>query len=416
MSKEKLVPELRFPEFLEDREWSYCAIGSVGNVITGGTPSKEEVEFWGGNFVWTTAQDFKKKYILNSVQKLTQKGKDKSRVIPKDSILVTCIASIGLNAINKVECATNQQINSIICNLENYFEFVYYSISRNSQRLKDLAGRTAVPIINKSIFEKFIIQKPESIQEQQKIASCLSSLDELIEAHRQKLETLNGHKKGLLQNLFPQEGETVPRYRFKEFENDGEWEDKILGKMAELTSSKRVHLADYVSSGVPFFRGKEISQLKNNQIPDDVLYISKNQYNEIKEKYGVPNKGDILITAVGTLGNVYCIKNDDEFYFKDGNLIWMKNISVDSSFLEIVLDVDKEKIMGSAIGSSQKALTMVALNKLQFKIPENQKEQQKIASCLSSLNMLIIKQTEKTEQLHLHKKGLMQGLFPKISD
>ena len=113
---------------------------------------------------------------------------------------------------------------------------------------------------------------------------------------------------------------------------------------------------------------------------------------------------------------MYCIKNDDEFYFKDGNLIWMKNISIDSHFLEVLLDVEKEKVLASAIGSSQKALTMAALNKIEFPIPKNPQEQQKIASCLSSLDTLITAQQEKIEQLKLHKKGLMQGLFPKIKE
>ena len=197
------VPKLRFKEFENSGEWVEYPINSIGEVVTGGTPSKEENEYWGGDFVWVTAQDFKGKYITDSVLKLTQKGKEKSRIIPKNSVLVTCIASIGLNGINKVECATNQQINSVVCNSENHYEFVYYSITKNGNRLKNLAGQTAVPIINKSVFEKFIIHKPKSYQEQQKIAACLSSIDDLINAQSQKIETLKLHKKGLLQGLFP---------------------------------------------------------------------------------------------------------------------------------------------------------------------------------------------------------------------
>jgi len=203
----------------------------------------------------------------------------------------------------------------------------------------------------------------------------------------------------------------IPTLRFPEFENDGEWEEKKLGDIAELTSSKRVHLSDYVPSGVPFFRGKEISLLKNNQIPNDILYISQEHYNEIKERYGVPEIGDILITAVGTLGNVYCVQDSNMFYFKDGNLIWMRSISEDSRFLEILLNVKNEAILSSAIGSSQKALTMVALNKLKFAFPKR-KEQQKIADCLSSVDGLISAQSQKVELLKEHKKGLMQQLFP----
>jgi type I restriction enzyme S subunit len=291
--------------------------------------------------------------------------------------------------------------------------YLFKSSSIRTQIKRESQGSKVLGI-SKGRLSDISIYFPQNKSEQQKIASCLSSLDEVIAAHIQKLDTLKAHKKGLMQNLFPTNSITnVPNYRFPEFLKDGEWVEKKLGEVAELTSSKRIHLADYVPSGIPFYRGKEISQLKNNNIIEDILYISEEQYKSIKEKYGVPKIGDILITAVGTLGNIYCIKSNKKFYFKDGNLIWMKNITLDSVFLEVLLDVEKEKVLASAIGSSQKALTMAALNKLEFNVPKNPKEQQKIASCLSSLDDLITAQMEKIAQLKLHKKGLMEGLFPR---
>ena len=202
--KNKLIPKLRFPEFENDGEWENVSIENVGNVVTGNTPSKKESSFWGGNNIWITAQDFKGKYIYDSVLKLTNEGREKVRIIPKNSVLVTCIASIGLNGINKVECSTNQQINSIICSSSYSYNFVYYAIESNLVRLKRFAGQTAVPIITKSAFEKFNILTPPSLEEQQKIANCLSSLDELIEAQEEKLKLLKEYKKGLMQQLFPQ--------------------------------------------------------------------------------------------------------------------------------------------------------------------------------------------------------------------
>lgn len=197
------LPKLRFKEFEKDGEWVETKISSIGYVVTGSTPSKDDGEFWDGDFVWITAQDFKDKYISNSALKLTQKGKNKSRIIPTDSVLVTCIASIGLNAINKIECATNQQINAIVCNDNNFFEFIYYVIEYNKNRLKNLAGQTAVPIINKTVFESFEIKIPKVKAEQQKIANFLSSIDDEITAQTQKIEALKEHKKGLMQGLFP---------------------------------------------------------------------------------------------------------------------------------------------------------------------------------------------------------------------
>ena len=200
----KNVPDLRFPEFQGMKGWEKKQVKDFGGVITGNTPSKKEEKYWNGDFVWVTAQDFKGKYINDSILKLTKLGKDRARVIPKDSVLVTCIASIGLNAINKVECSTNQQINAICCNQEYNYEYVYYLVTYNTKNLKQLAGQTAVPIITKKSFEEFEVYAIENYDEQQKIADCLSSLDELIEATSRKLEILKEHKKGLMQQLFPQ--------------------------------------------------------------------------------------------------------------------------------------------------------------------------------------------------------------------
>jgi len=431
------MPELRFPEFENDGEWVNEQFGKVYSFLVTNSFSREYLNYENGTVKnihygdihtkFSTLFDITKESVpFINLDVPIERIREECYCIEGD--LIFADASEDMNDVGKSIEIVNLNKEKLLSGLHTLMarqinkkieigfggylfksEWIRKQIQREAQGAKVLgisAGRISTVMIS----------YPRYPQEQQKIASCLSSLDELITAHSQKLELLKDHKKGVMQNLFPQEGETVPQYRFPEFENDEEWVEKKLGDIAELTSSKRVHLADYVSSGVPFFRGKEISQLKNNQFPDDILYISNEQYKEIKDKYGVPKRGDILITAVGTLGNVYCIKNDDEFYFKDGNLIWMKNISIDSYFLEVLLDVEKKKVLASAIGSSQKALTMAALNKIDFQIPKNPKEQQKIASCLSSLDALIKAQAEKIEQLKLHKKGLMQGLFPKVAE
>lgn len=200
----------------------------------------------------------------------------------------------------------------------------------------------------------------------------------------------------------------VPELRFKEF--DGEFQKKKIGNIAELTSSKRVYLNDYVDIGIPFYRGKEITELRAGKKPDDILYITESSYNEFRSKYGVPQKDDILITAVGTLGNVLRIKNDDKFYFKDGNLIWFRKIQENSNYLEIALEFYKREIDKTSIGSTQRALTMVELRKLIFPFP-SLPEQQKIASFLSAVDEKIQQLTKKKELLEHYKKGVMQQLF-----
>ena len=203
----------------------------------------------------------------------------------------------------------------------------------------------------------------------------------------------------------------VPNLRFPEFE--GEWKARELEEICELTSSKRIYLSEYVDNGIPFYRGKEISELKQNIQPKDVLYISSELYNEYKNKYGVPQINDILITAVGTLGNVLVIKNKDPFYFKDGNLIWLKDINVESDFLAYLLEVNKKGLELSAIGSSQKALTMVELKKLTFSFPSKE-EQNKIATLLSLIDTRISTQSQIIEELKSLKKTLRSNLYQQI--
>ena len=116
------------------------------------------------------------------------------------------------------------------------------------------------------------------------------------------------------------------------------WEQRKLSDIAVLTSSKRVHAEDYVETGVPFYRGKEISELKEHKPISEVLYITEYKYNEISSMYGSPKKGDLLITAVGTLGNTWVI-DQTPFYFKDGNLIWFKDIKCNPKYLDYAMSL-----------------------------------------------------------------------------
>ena len=179
----------------------------------------------------------------------------------------------------------------------------------------------------------------------------------------------------------------IPKIRFKGFTEP--WEQRKLSDIAVLTSSKRVHAEDYVETGVPFYRGKEISELKEHKPISEVLYITEYKYNEISSMYGSPKEGDLLITAVGTLGNTWVI-DQTPFYFKDGNLIWFKDIKCNPKYLDYAMSTadGQKKILASAIGSNQKALTMVKLNELEFMFP-GKAEQDKIAEYFSYLDNLI---------------------------
>ena len=182
-------------------EWVEKKICEVGKVITGSTPSRSNPDLWNGNFVWVSAQDLKSKYIVDSVEKITEDGKNTCRVLPPNSVLVTCIASIGLNALSKVACATNQQINSVVCNSDNEPEFLYYQINNNVENLKMIAGQTAVPIINKGQFENFTLMFPNAKSEQTAIAQILTDMDNEIAQLEKERDKYKELKAGMMQVL-----------------------------------------------------------------------------------------------------------------------------------------------------------------------------------------------------------------------
>lgn len=148
--------------------------------------------------------------------------------------------------------------------------------------------------------------------------------------------------------------------------------NRQFDEICTLASSKRVFANDYAACGIPFYRGKEITLKQSGQPITEPLFIETSHFEDIKNKYGVPMKGDILITAVGTIGNSYLVQNE-EFYFKDGNIIWLKNFSHGLNYYVydfMKTSIFKQLLEGICIGSTQTALTIVALSKLLIKIPD----------------------------------------------
>ena len=188
------------------------------------------------------------------------------------------------------------------------------------------------------------------------------------------------------------------------------WKEKKLKYIAEITSSKRIYEYEYVDSGIPFYRGKEITALKNNQKIENFIYISEKRYNELKEKYGVPSKYDILITAVGTVGNAYTIEDDKPFYFKDGNLLWLKNIKEYPKFVEYLFECNKNILLNNFFGSVQHALTISRLENLTFCFPPLD-EQKRIASALSKIDAYLENTIKLIEEKERFKRGIAKKLL-----
>ncbi|WP_010198960.1 restriction endonuclease subunit S [Psychrobacter sp. PAMC 21119] len=153
-----------------------------------------------------------------------------------------------------------------------------------------------------------------------------------------------------------------------------DWTDYTLSELVEISSSKRIKRAEYIDKGIPFFRSKEIiERSKGNNISTEI-FISNERFKEIKARHGAPNKGDILLTSVGTLGVAYQVKDNEVFYFKDGNLTWFRHFKdmLNQNYLYwwLTSPLTQQKLYEVSIGSTQRALTISALQKLKINLPD----------------------------------------------
>lgn len=240
--------------------------------------------------------------------------------------------------------------------------------------------------INAQTYSKMPVLLPER-EFQDKLVYILNLIDDKIKLNNR----LNDNLEEQIRLLFNKYYESADN-------------EIVLSECCTLTSSKRVFAKEYVREGVPFYRGKEITLKRNGKSITDILYISEEHYEEIKNKYGVPNIGDILLTAVGTLGNSYMVQ-EEKFYFKDGNIIWLKDFkSKEANYY--IYDYMQSSLFSNAIdsiriGSTQSALTIVSLGKLKVLLPNESmlKEYYNLSKTIRDRINANIKETEKLSEL-----------------
>lgn len=193
------------------------------------------------------------------------------------------------------------------------------------------------------------------------------------------------------------------------FENQEYDEDKIVTKiklenLCNIGSSKRVYFDEYTDMGVPFYRGGEIISEKNSEPIKNELYISDDRYNELKEKFGAPNYGDILLTAVGTIGQSWFV-DKERFYFKDGNVIWLRGFKDNKMKYYIYSWMQSETfnniIKDLTIGSTQSAITIKDISKIEIIIPEKEVLNNYINLYKKIVNNIILSKKQKMKLLEL---------------
>ena len=295
--------------------------------------------------------------------------------------------------------------------VEQYYKYYFKTDKYIKDLNKDLEGIRDGKMVSYVQFSNILLPNPD-IKEQQKIADCLISLDELIATEVEKLALLKTHKKGLMQKLFPAEGKTVPEWRFPEFRDSEEWERKILGDLGVLISGLTYSPDDVRENGLLVLRS---SNIQNNSIAlDDNVYV--------REDIGGANysaKNDILICvrngSKSLIGKNALLPKDLPLCTHGAFMTVFRSETPKFVFQLLQTEVYSKQVKAD-LGATINSINGNNLRKYVFYVPKNFREQQKIADFLSSVDEKITAQSEKIQTLKLHKKGLMQGLFPSMQE
>lgn len=389
----KLIPELRFPEFEKDGEWETESLGDVADVYQPKTISQTDL-----------SEEGYPVYGANGIIGFYHEYNHET-----NQIAIACRGS-SCGTVNFTKPKSWITGNAMVVNVDQFNkidkEFMFFQLDHAN--LDYLVTGSGQPQITGSI-KKHEVFIPPLKEEQQKIASCLSSLDELIAAHKDKLDALKDHKKGLLQNLFPQEGERVPKFRFPEFENDGEWEEKKLGEIGDIVTGKTPNTKDK-----NLWAG-EILFITPTDIDNNGKYQTTT-LRKVVENPGVKELpiGTIVYTCIASIGKIAITTKRSISNQQINSIVPFEKYYNEFLYYSLVN-------ITPLIKSMPATSTLPIINKTDFslftiRIPQKYPEQQKIASCLSAVDDLIKAETEKIEALKAHKKGLMQGLFPKMEN
>ncbi len=425
--KPSLVPKLRFPEF--EGEWEERRLGECGELLSSLT-GKAGADFDVGSARFITYMNvFANIFADASAFRQVNVGDDeKQNKVARGDVFFTISSEtpdeVGMSSVLLADIE-NCYLNSF-CALFRFHTigrpnslFTGYLLRQPTVRnyfAKKAQGSTRFNL-SKDAFRLLPLFIP-SLPEQQRIASCLSSLDELIGAQARKVDALKTHKKGLMQQLFPREGETQPRLRFPEFQNAREWQTTTIGDLKPfVTSGSRGWAPFYAEQGVLFVRITnlwrdsiflDLTDCKFVQLPPGA---NEGVRTQLKEH-------DVLISItadIGIIGYVDESVPSPAYINQHIALVRFDEGQLCGKFVAYFLasEESQRRFRASMDTGTKAGMSLIGIQKIGLILP-SLPEQQRIASCLSSLDELITAHAQKVEALKTHKKGLMQGLFPKV--
>ncbi|MHB1300031.1 MAG: restriction endonuclease subunit S [Burkholderiales bacterium] len=390
--KKGLVPALRFPEFRDESGWDEDKLSELVTTVT--PPKKLPTNLY---------QEAGQYPIIDQSQSnICGWTNDKESLISDNFPLIifgdhTCILKIAREPF--AQGADGIKILKAKDQVEA--EFLYQALQVRSVVMEEYKRHF-------SILKERNVRFPEKESgEQQKISDCLTSVDELITAETQKLDTLKTHKKGLMQQLFPAEGETVPICRFPEFRDKRGWDVKRIEDASEKPFSGGTPSSTnkkYYGGTIPFIRSAEIDKNKTE------LFLTEEGLKNSSAK--LVKKGDVLVALYGAnSGDVALGRIDGAI----NQAILCLRSKTNNAFLYQYLSYKKQEIISTYLQGGQGNLSGDIIKSIELQFPGSN-EQQKIADCLSSIDELISNQAQKVKALKAHKKGLMQQLFPDMNE
>ncbi len=401
MSKSINVPKLRFKEF--SGEWQHISLKDIASIVGGGTPDTTQEDYWNGEIQWFTPTEIKSKYIKGSNRTITELGLKKSsaKVLPQGTLLLSSRATVGDVGIAVEECTTNQGFQSLIVNDNNSNEFFYnWIIMNKNEFIKRASGSTFLEISKKEI-EKIKAYKP-SKQEQEKIASFLTSVDTKIEQLTKKEELLQQYKKGVMQKIFNQE------IRFKA--DDGsefcDWEEKKLGEITYNVSQKNKENLPYpvysINNKKGFIpQGEQFEGMDSNNRNYDISL-----YKIIDENTFAYNPARINVGSLGYSGNL------KDIIISSLYVCFKTNKDINDKFLLQYFSTFEfnKSVLRNTEGGVRDYLFYENFSNIKTKIPCIE-EQTKIANFLSAIDYKIEQVQKQLNSIKEFKKALLQQMF-----